>query len=137
MNNIFDLVVLGTGTPASTVAHECRSAGWNVAIIDSLRSGGTCGLRGCDPKKVLIEAAKVIDSTQRHENKGIVGSERILIKWSDLMNFKRTFTEPRPKLREDGYIKAGKVPFHGHAQFTGPTTIKVRINDNNGSYSQL
>lgn len=131
MNNTFDLIVIGTGTAASTAAHECRSAGWNVAIIDSLPFGGTCALRGCDPKKVLVEAAKVIDSTQRHENKGIVGSEGIRIKWSDLMNFKRTFTEPRPKLREDGYIKAGIVPFHGHAQFTGPTTIKVRIGDNN------
>jgi glutathione reductase (NADPH) len=47
------------------------------------------------------------------------------------MSFKRTFTEPRPKVSEDGYIKAGIVPFHGHAQFTGPTTIKVRLGDNN------
>jgi glutathione reductase (NADPH) len=68
MNNIFDLIVIGTGTAASTAALECRSAGWNVAIIDSLPFGGTCALRGCDPKKVLVEAAKVIDSTQRHEN---------------------------------------------------------------------
>ena len=134
MNNTFDLIVIGTGTAASTAAHECRSAGWNVAIIDSLPFGGTCALRGCDPKKVLVEAAKVIDSTQRHENKGIVGSEGIRIRWSDLMSFKRTFTEPRPKLREDGYIKAGIVPFHGHAKFTDPTTIKVegeRENNNN------
>lgn len=131
MNNKFDLIVIGTGTAASTVALECRSSGWNVAIIDSLPFGGTCALRGCDPKKVLVEAAKVIDSTQRHESKGIVGSEGIRIKWSDLMSFKRTFTEPRPKLREDGYIKAGIVPFHGNAQFTGPTTVTVRIGNNN------
>jgi glutathione reductase (NADPH) len=133
MNNTFDLIVIGTGTAASTAAHECRSAGWNVAIIDSLPFGGTCALRGCDPKKVLVEAAKVIDSTQRHENKGIVGSEGIRIKWSDLMSFKRTFTEPRPKLREDGYIKAGIVPFHGHAKFTDPTTIKVEGENNNNT----
>jgi glutathione reductase (NADPH) len=133
MNNTFDLIVMGTGTAASTAAHECRSAGWNVAIIDSLPFGGTCALRGCDPKKVLVEAAKVIDSTQRHENKGIVGSEGIRIRWSDLMSFKRTFTEPRPKLREDGYIKAGIVPFHGHAKFTDPTTIKVEGQNNNNT----
>ena len=30
----FDLVVIGTGTAASTTAYECSSAGWNVAIID-------------------------------------------------------------------------------------------------------
>ena len=131
MNNTFDLIVIGTGTAASTAAYKCRSAGWNVAVIDSLPFGGTCALRGCDPKKVLVEAAKVIDSTQRHENKGIAGSEGIRIKWSDLMSFKRTFTESRPKLSEKGYVEAGIVPFHGHAQFTGPSTIKVTKDHSN------
>jgi glutathione reductase (NADPH) len=42
------------------------AAGWNVAIVDSLPFGGTCALRGCDPKKVLVEAAKIIDSNQRY-----------------------------------------------------------------------
>ncbi len=50
-DHIFDLIVIGTGTAASTTAHECSSAGWKVAIIDSLSFGGTCALRGCDPKK--------------------------------------------------------------------------------------
>src|SRR6266849_1692573 len=83
----FDLIVIGTGTAASSAAFDCRSAGWKVAIIDSLPFGGTCALRGCEPKKVLVEAAKTIDSSQRHENKGITGSERIDIKWSDLLHF--------------------------------------------------
>jgi glutathione reductase (NADPH) len=123
----FDLIVIGTGTAASTAASECRSAGWSVAIIDSLSFGGTCALRGCDPKKVLVEAAKIIDSNQRHENKGITGSEGVHIKWSDLIRFKRTFTDPFPKHREDGYINAEIVPFHGHARFIGPTTVKVEV----------
>ena len=123
----FDLIVIGTGTAASTTASECSSAGWSVAIIDSLPFGGTCALRGCDPKKVLVEAAKVIDSNQRHENKGIIGSEAVHIKWPDLIRFKRTFTDPFPKNRENGYIKAGIVPFHGHARFISPTTVKVEV----------
>jgi glutathione reductase (NADPH) len=132
----FDLIVIGTGTAASTTASECSSAGWSVAIIDALPFGGTCALRGCDPKKVLVEAAKVIDSNQRHENKGIIGSPAIHIKWRDLIRFKRTFTDPFPKNREDGYIRAGIVPFHGHARFISPTTVKVEVhkdsnNDNN------
>ena len=123
----FDLIVIGTGTAASTTASECGSAGWSVAIIDSLPFGGTCALRGCDPKKVLVEAAKVIDSNQRHENKGIFGSEAVHIKWPDLIRFKRTFTDPFPKNREDVYIRAGIVPFHGHARFIKPTTVKVEV----------
>src|SRR5919106_7023121 len=136
MNNEseYDLLVIGTRSAASAAAHECRSKGWNVGIIDSLPFGGTCALRGCDPKKVLVEAAKIIDSNQRHENKGIIGSQGVHIKWSDLICFKRTFTDPFPKSREDGYINAGIVPFHGHARFIGPTTVKVEV-DNDMSTS--
>src|SRR5918995_2136251 len=126
----FDLIVIGTGTAASTTASECRSAGWSVAIIDSLPFGGTCALRGCDPKKVLVEAAKIVDSNQRHENKGITGSQDIHIKWSDLICFKRTFTEPFPEHRENGYIKAGINVFHGHAKFIGRNNIQVEENNN-------
>ncbi len=124
-NHAFDLIVIGTGTAASTTAHGCSSAGWKVAIIDSLSFGGTCPLRGCDPKKVLVEAAKVVDSAQRHQNNGVSGSDKVHIKWSDLIRFKRTFTEPFPKHREEGYKKAGIVPFHGHARFIGSNAVKV------------
>jgi len=49
----FDVVVIGTGSAASVVAARCRQAGRQVAVIDSKPFGGTCALRGCDPKKVL------------------------------------------------------------------------------------
>ena len=124
-DHVFDLIVIGTGTAASTTAHECSSVGWKVAIIDSLSFGGTCALRGCDPKKVLVEAAKVVDSAQKHQNKGVLGSDKVHVKWSDLMHFKRTFTEPFPKHREEGYKKAGIVPFHGHARFIGSNAVRL------------
>ena len=124
-DHVFDLIVIGTGTAASTTAHECSSVGWKVAIVDSLSFGGTCALRGCEPKKVLVEAAKVVDSAQRHQNNGVLGYDKVHIKWSDLMHFKRTFTEPFPKHREEGYKKAGIVPFHGHARFIGSNAIRL------------
>ena len=58
MTQRFDLVVIGTGTAASGVASRCRNAGWSVAIVDERPFGGTCALRGCDPKKVLRRAAE-------------------------------------------------------------------------------
>src|SRR5215210_3737643 len=132
-DHIFDLIVIGTGTAASAAAHECSSAGWKVSIIDSLSFGGTCALRGCEPKKVLVEAVKVVDSAQRHQNNGVSGSDKVHVKWSDLIRFKRTFTEPFPKHREEGYKKVGIVPFHGHARFIGSNTIKVEGEEENGS----
>ena len=45
-----DLIVLGTGSAAQSVAYPCRDAGWSVAVVDYQPYGGTCQLRGCDPK---------------------------------------------------------------------------------------
>ena len=67
----YDLLVIGTGTAASTVATRCRKAGWTVAVIDSRPFGGTCVLRGCDPKKVLVAAAEAIHWAQRLAGRGV------------------------------------------------------------------
>jgi pyruvate/2-oxoglutarate dehydrogenase complex dihydrolipoamide dehydrogenase (E3) component len=67
MTKRFDLVVIGTGTAASAAASRCRAAGCTVAVIDSRSFGGTCELRGCDPKKVLVGAAEAMDWTRRLE----------------------------------------------------------------------
>lgn len=120
----FDLVVIGTGSAASTAASRCRSAGWEVPIIDSRPFGGTCALRGCDPKKVLVGAAEVIDWIHRMEGKGIA-SKGVELDWPELMRFKRTFTEPVPKHREEAFAKRGIAMFHGRAHFIDKTTVKV------------
>src|SRR5712692_3483072 len=124
MTKSFDLVVIGTGSAALTVAYACREAGWQVAVIDSRPFGGTCALRGCDPKKVLVGVAEVIDWNARMKGKGIA-AERIAIAWPELMRFKRTFTEPVPKAREASLTKAGVAAFHGRARFVGPKSVEV------------
>jgi glutathione reductase (NADPH) len=123
MGEKFDLVVLGTGSGASSVAYKCRSAGWEVAVVDSRPFGGTCALRGCDPKKVLVGAADVLDWARRMNQRG-VHSDCSRIEWAELMRFKRTFTDPVPKNREQSFVKAGIKTFHGRARFTDRTTIK-------------
>ena len=120
----FDLVAIGTGSAASAVASRCRLAGWQVAIVDSRPFGGTCALRGCDPKKVLVGAAEVTDWARRMEGKG-VQAQQLRIDWRELMRFKRSFTEPVPKQREEGFAKAGIAAFHGRARFVGPSTVQV------------
>jgi glutathione reductase (NADPH) len=124
MHKSFDLVVIGTGSAASSVAGRCRSAGWSVAVIDSLPFGGTCMLRGCDPKKVLVGAADLLDWVRRMRGKGVTAPDA-RIDWTDLMRFKRTFTDPAPKLREEAFAAAGIEGFHGRARFVGPHTVTV------------
>ena len=66
----FDLLVVGTGAAAVSVAYPCRSAGWDVAVVDDRPFGGTCVNRGCDPKKVLVGAADLADWARRMRGRG-------------------------------------------------------------------
>ena len=52
MTDTHDLIVVGAGMAGAAAANKCGSAGWRVAIVDELPYGGTCALRGCDPKKI-------------------------------------------------------------------------------------
>jgi glutathione reductase (NADPH) len=67
------------------------------------------------------------------KGKGIQ-AEKLQIDWLELMRFKRSFTEPVPKRREDGFAKAGIVAFHGRARFAGPTTLQVGEETLEGRY---
>jgi glutathione reductase (NADPH) len=124
MEQRFDVVVIGSGTAGSSVAFKCRSAGWSVAVIDSLPFGGTCALRGCDPKKVLVGAAELLDFSQRlRATQSVKGT--LEIDWSKLINFKRSFTDPVPKQKEQSFDKAGIKSFHGRAKFVDAGSIEV------------
>ena len=124
MRHKFDLVVIGTGTAAGVVAHKCRRAGWNVAVVDSRPFGGTCALRGCDPKKVLVGAAAAVDQVNRLRGKGL-RQDALRIEWPELMRFKREMIEAVPGQREDSFARAGIVTVHGRARFEGPNAITV------------
>src|SRR5919106_3095302 len=120
----FDLIVIGTGAAASTVAYKCNAAGWKVAIVDSRPFGGTCSLRGCDPKKVLVGVAELVDWGRRMQRSGVSAPAPTLA-WSDLIAFKRTIIEHVPTDVENGFREAGITALHRRPQFLGPTTLAV------------
>jgi len=133
MTKKFDVIAIGTGAAASTAAHQCRAAGWQVAVVDSRPFGGTCALRGCDPKKVLVGGAEAVDWARRMKGNGI-RAEQLQIDWPELMRFKRTFTDPVPKNSEAGFAKAGIATFHGRARFVGRSTVQVAEEPLEGRY---
>lgn len=124
MAKSFDLVVIGTGAAAAGVASRCKSAGWKVAIVDNLPYGGTCQLRGCDPKKVLVGAAEAMDWLRRLNGKG-VDANGARIDWPTLMQFKQSFVGPAPEGNESWLSGLGVETLHGHARFISPTTVDV------------
>lgn len=119
----FDLIVIGTGMTGTVVAQRCAKAGWSVAVVDDRPYGGTCALRGCDPKKILLSAAEVSDAVRRLDGHGVNFEGRI--DWPDLMAFKRDFTEPISRHREEQFEERGIATLHGTARFTGPNTLEI------------
>jgi glutathione reductase (NADPH) len=119
----YDLIVVGTGAGGSGAATRCAKAGWRVAVIDDEPYGGTCALRGCDPKKVLVGVSDLVDWHRRMTGRGVIGDARL--DWPALMEFKRTFTEPVPSRQEAAYKKLGVATYHGTGRFTGPDRFAV------------
>ena len=123
MAKTYDLVIIGSGTAAQVASARVRAAGWEIAVIDHRPFGGTCALRGCDPKKMLISGAEAIDAASRMRGHGVSGEPRI--DWRELMAFKRSFTDPIPRKQEQRYAAKGIDAFHGLARFTGPDAVAV------------
>src|SRR5687768_15287313 len=113
MSKMYDLIVIGSGTAAMGAAFRTASAGLKVAVVDFRPYGGTCALRGCDPKKMLVGAAQVIDDVWRMSGRGVVATDA-RIAWRDLINFKRSFTEQVPQKHEQRYAEKGIDTFRGH-----------------------
>jgi glutathione reductase (NADPH) len=124
MTRRFDLIVIGSGSAAATVASRCRAAGWTVAMIDKRPFGGTCALRGCDPKKVLVGAAAAIEAARALSGKG-VHPDGLAIDWAELMRFKRMFTDPVPATRLASLARAGIETCDGAVRFAGPAQLAV------------
>jgi len=54
MSEHFDLVVIGAGSGGLAAAKRAASYGARVAIVEGDRVGGTCVIRGCVPKKLMV-----------------------------------------------------------------------------------
>ena len=81
----YDLIVVGAGSGGLAAAKRAASYGAKVAIIEVNEIGGTCVIRGCVPKKLMVYAAKSkknIDSSEGYgiKKEGINFESNILLK---------------------------------------------------------
>ena len=53
----YDLLVIGAGSGGVSASRRAAAHGAKVAICESSRVGGTCVIRGCVPKKLLVHAS--------------------------------------------------------------------------------
>jgi len=119
----YDLVAIGSGWAGGSAALRCAGKGWKVAVIDRQPFGGTCALRGCNPKKALVSVSHAHALFRRLKGLGIEG--KAAVNWGDLFAFKKDFVRDIPRRNEQQYREAGIDRFHGTASFTGPETLTV------------
>lgn len=62
MTQTYDLIVIGAGSGGVALSRRSAVHGARVAVIENSRVGGTCVIRGCVPKKLLMYAAQYGDT---------------------------------------------------------------------------
>ena len=121
MAESFDVVVLGIGNAGMGVAH---TAGKSVAIVESWDVGGTCPLRGCVPKKVLVAPAQTLATIgQANEQKTSVGD--VSLDWGALMARERTFVEGTTAAFIGSLESRGIALVRGPVKFSGSNQINA------------
>lgn len=119
----YDVFVIGSGLAGLNIANICAGKGLKVGITDELPYGGTCALRGCDPKKIMLAATEAKDFAQRLHEKQI--SEVPAINWEAAMKFKQEFVDAMPPKIENGYKKNGVETFHQSAKFISENQLQA------------
>ncbi|RAU21165.1 glutathione-disulfide reductase [Paramagnetospirillum kuznetsovii] len=57
----YDLITLGAGSGGVRASRLAAQLGLKVAVIEESRVGGTCVMRGCVPKKLLVYGSRFAD----------------------------------------------------------------------------
>jgi glutathione reductase (NADPH) len=66
----YDLFVIGAGSGGVRASRIASSLGANVAIAEEYRVGGTCVIRGCVPKKLMVFASHFAEDFEDAEGFG-------------------------------------------------------------------
>jgi glutathione reductase (NADPH) len=85
MNPSFDLIVIGAGSGGVAAARRASLHGARVAIVEADRVGGTCVIRGCVPKKLMMYAAgfsQAFEEAQGFGWTGVAGHFE-MARWAD------------------------------------------------------
>ena len=85
----YDLFVIGAGSGGVRAARIAAMHGAKVAVAEEYRVGGTCVIRGCVPKKLLVYASKFAEEFEDAVGFGWT-SEKVSFDWPTLIANKDT-----------------------------------------------
>jgi glutathione reductase (NADPH) len=121
----FDLIVLGAGSGGLAAAKRAASYGARVAIVEGDRVGGTCVIRGCVPKKLLVYGSAYAHVLADAPSYGwSVGEVRC--DPPSLLRRVRAEVDRLQGLHTQWLEKAGVALVRGWGRFTSADTVVVR-----------
>lgn len=122
MEQIYDLIVIGAGPAGRAAAIIARRAGITVLVIEPDGFGGTCPLRGCIPKKVLMAAAETFEHI-RQAPAHLIAAGDPRLDWTGLIGLKRETIRDIPDTVRNGFHALGIDTLQDRGAFSGPHTI--------------
>ncbi|MDA9719539.1 glutathione-disulfide reductase [Betaproteobacteria bacterium] len=127
MSSKFDLLVIGGGSGGVACARRAAEYNAKVAIIESHRFGGTCVIRGCIPKKLMMYAGEIGNTLLQAGRFGWTGIERAEISheigsWTSKKNIEISRLE---KIYEDLLKTSGVELIKGSAVVVSKNEVKV------------
>jgi len=120
----YDVLIIGSGTGGQTAAFYLKEKGLNVALVEKAdRPGGTCALKGCQPKKWFYEVAETVAASRHLDGKGIVEAARA--DWGQVLEQKQHFISGVPDRTVKNLQKTGIEFIAGTASFCDEQTLMV------------
>lgn len=120
----YDLITLGAGSGGVRASRLAASYGARVAVAEESRVGGTCVIRGCVPKKLLIYAAHFAEDFEDAAGYGWMVGERHL-DWYSLIARKNAEIDRLNGLYQRILRDNGATILEGRGRLVDPHTVEV------------
>ena len=124
MENFFDLIVLGAGSGGLAAAKRAASYGAKVAIVEADSIGGTCVIRGCVPKKLLVYGSMYKEYIANAKSFGVRIND-FEINSDELLENVRLEVNRLSELHKSFLIDSGIEIFQGWGRFNSPNSIII------------
>jgi glutathione reductase (NADPH) len=124
MQRDYDLFVIGGGSGGVRCARIAAQHGARVGIAEEFRWGGTCVIRGCVPKKLMVYASEIRHMIDDARGFGwtIDGAR---FDWPTFIGAKDKEISRLSAIYGDLLGKAGAKVFDGRAVVTGPHSLEL------------
>jgi len=120
----FDMITIGAGSGGVASSRRAGSYGARVAIVEESRIGGTCVLRGCVPKKLLVYGAQFADAFEDAAGFGwTVAPPKF--DWSRLIAAKNNELDRLEKIYLNMLRSSGVEIIEGRGVLVDPHTVEV------------